>query len=305
MEIPFDLKKLYSHWQKHTERITSAKTDLSIIDQQVLSKVVTFAAERMLIWHNKMQNKPQPYTLDPILANYRFCNIYRELDRQTIQIHEDLLSLKSELDLRLLNLCFHRFVCRPETVIKVGHLSFDDAQNIQIMNNLLNLERPKYGTAYVFPISVLQNSDYNSREKFFCLYLPNIIPQIAALINPFKNETVKSALNKILPVFGYNFRFHWTEILIDIAYQFPEKINLSKDFHIGPGAMPTLQKLGKTDDLNLVLNALANNVLLEFPYLKFNDRPVFLSAENWEGIACEYRKYSNLLTGNGRKKKYL
>lgn len=303
MEPPAELTKLYTHWNKHASYVPTDEAS-SNIDQVLLKNIVSFASERMVIWDKKVKNQSKPYTLDPILANYRFCNIYRELDRQTIQIHQDLLSLKPDFDLWLLNLCFHRFVCRPETVIKVGHLSFDENQNKELMNRLLDLERPKYGTAYIFPISVIQNSDYNSREKFFCLYLPKIIPKVATLINEFKDETVKAALEKILPIFGYNFRFHWTEILIDIAYQFPTKVDLFKDFHIGPGAMPTLKKLGKDEDLDLVLNALANSAPLDFPYLRFNGKPVFLSAENWEGISCEYRKYTNLLAGAGRRRKY-
>jgi hypothetical protein len=38
--------------------------------------------------------------------------------------------------------------------------------------------------------------------------------------------------------------------------------------------------------------------------LTYNHKPVYLSAENWEGIGCEFRKYTNLKNGTGRKKLY-
>ncbi|MBL8015343.1 MAG: hypothetical protein JNK26_04110 [Candidatus Doudnabacteria bacterium] len=304
MEIPEDLQNLYSHWEKHTRSQPPQTKVPAHLEQNLIKEISLFASKRMHAWENKIAEKPRPYSDDPILKNYRFCNIYRELDAQTIQIHQDLLPLKDNFELWLLNLAFHRFVCRPQTVKDIGHLSFYTKDNEKVMQRLQNLSRPKYGTAYVFPISAIQRSPYPTREEFFCLYLPTKIPQITQLIQTFSEETVNSALPKILPAFAFNLKFHWTEILIDIAYQFPDKINLFKDFHIGPGALPTLKRLSKIEDINNVLNALAHIALPGFPYLTLNGKPVHLSAENWEGICCEFRKYSNLRAGQGRRRKY-
>jgi hypothetical protein len=38
--------------------------------------------------------------------------------------------------------------------------------------------------------------------------------------------------------------------------------------------------------------------------LTLNSKPLRLSAENWEGIGCEFRKYTNLSEGKGRKRIY-
>lgn len=303
MEIPEDLQDLYSHWEKHRSQLPQPKIPAHL-EQNLIKEISLFVSKRMHAWENKIAEKPRPYSDDVILQTYRFCNIYRELDRQTIEIHQDLMPLKSDFNLWLLNLVFHRFVCRPQTVKEVGHLSFDKGENEKVMQRLQNLPRPKYGTAYVFPISGIQQSPYPTREEFFCLYLPNRIPQIAQVIQTFSEETMNSALPKILPAFGFNLKFHWTEILIDIAYQFPDEINLFKDFHIGPGALPTLKRLNKTEDINDVLNALAHIALPGFPYLTLNGKPVRLSAENWEGICCEFRKYTNLQKSEGRRRKY-
>jgi hypothetical protein len=300
MEIPSELKSLYKHWGKHIQhKMRDLPTDIKIS-----TNLQDFIAERMKIWEKKYKKEKPPYTEDEILKNYRFCNIYRELDRQTIEIHKDLKSLENDFPLWLLNLAFHRFICKPETVKEIGKLSFDKQNNTAVYKQLLELPRPKYGGAYVFPISIIQKSEYPTRESFFCQYLPKIILKIANEIETFENVTVNKALKRILPIFGFNFRFHWTEILIDITYQFPSYINLFKDFHIGPGAIPTLRDLSKTQDLTEVTNDLVNIELTAFPYLTYGGKPVQLSAENWEGIACEFRKYSNLKRGRGRKRKY-
>lgn len=304
MEIPAELKSLYSHWPKHTTPPNNLSQPNVELNAEVLNDVIEFSRQRMFAWENKIAGHPKPYSSDPILAQFRFCNIYRELDAQTIQIHRDISQFKDNFNLWLLNLAFHRFICRPQTVAEVGHLSFDMKNNLEVMRKLQQLPRPKYGTAYVFPISVIQRSQFPTREEFFCLYLPQIIPTIAQLIESFSHTTVNAALTKILPVFGFNFKFHWTEILIDVAYQFPKKINLFSDFHVGPGAIPTLDKLSDSQDPNAGLNQLATTEMPDFPYLTYEDKPVYLSAENWEGICCEYRKYTNLQDGKGRRRRY-
>lgn len=298
MEIPKNLKTLYKHWETHTMQppVTSAS--------ELPEELIWFVSERMKIWEKKQNGELPPYTKDAILQKYRFCNIYRELDRQTINIHTHLKNLEKDFPLWLLNLAFHRFICKPTTVKKVGLLTFSSENNEKVYRNLVNLPKPKYGTPYVFPISVIQKSKYPTREEFFCLYLPKIIPIVSEKIKRFDNLTVNKALEMILPSFGFNFRFHWTEILIDIAYQQPKLINLYKDFYIGPGAKPTALRLNPEElPSNTVDQCVGTRIPSDY-LLTYNDNPILLSAENWEGIFCEYRKYTNLKTGSGRKRIY-
>jgi hypothetical protein len=299
MEIPLEYKKLYNHWEYHSNYPIEFNKNPQI-DTTLLSSIEKFITERMKIWERKYKEEEKPYTKDPILENYRFCNIYRELDKQTIQIHNNLKNVKDNFDLWLLNLSFYRFVCNPETVNKVGLLNFNSTNNGEVYEKLLNLPSPKYGSAYIFPISIIQNSEYNTREKFFCLYLPKIIENISTIIQKFNNVPVNEALDSILRKFGFNFRFHMTEILIDVAYQYPEKIDLYKNFYIGPGAIPTFEKFKDKE----IIKRLVSTKLDDFPYLEYEGNPIYLSAENWEGIFCEYRKYSNLQNGKGRKRLY-
>jgi hypothetical protein len=44
---------------------------------------VAFVVERYRIWERRQAGHRGPWTSDPILAAYRFCNVYRELDRTT------------------------------------------------------------------------------------------------------------------------------------------------------------------------------------------------------------------------------
>ena len=302
MEVPPETKDLYRHWNHHVN-FSPANLVNDSISQAKLGRIVNFATERMLVWERKVSGQAPPYTQDPIIQKYRFCNIYRELDRQTIEIHKILNPIRDDFNLWLLNLAFNRFLCKPETFEQIGFLSFDTEDNSRVMERLLDAKRPKYGSAYVFPISIIQRSEFDTREKFFTQYLPTVIPRVSKIIEEFNDVGVSRALELILPAFGFNFKFHWTEILIDIAYQFPECINLYKLFPIGPGSIPTMKSLASSDPEYTALE-LVDYQLDGFPYLQVDGQNIYLSAENWEGIGCEYRKYLNLSTGKGRKRRY-
>lgn len=298
MQVPKDLETLYKHWEHHTN-YKEKETNLKIPNE-----LEWFITERMRIWEKKSRSLKPPYTKDLTLQKYKFCNIYRELDRQTIEIHKSLRNYLNDFPLWLLNVSFQRFICNPSTIAKTGTLNFDPKNNKGVYNNLKTLPEPKYGSAYVFPISLLQKSAFPSREEFLCFFLPKVTPSIAYKVNSFKNTPVNEALKQILPILGFNFRFHLTEILIDTAYQFPDKIDLFRDFYIGPGAIPTANKLNPHNDPIKTVDSCVDIRLKSFPYLTFNNKPVKLSAENWEGIFCEYRKYTNLKAGKGRVRKF-
>lgn len=303
-ELPTELRNLYKHWEKHVN-FTQHITKENILDKNLLKEIELFSAERMHVWYGRYIDKKPPYTNDPILDHYRFCNMYRELDRQTIEIHTSLNHLRGDFDLWLLNVAFHRFICKPDTVKEIGLLSYDNNKNMEVYEKLSALPRPKYGSAYIFPISIIQKSEYPTREEFFCLYLPLVMKRVATVIKGLDNVSVPQALEKILPIFGFNFRFHFAEILIDVAYQFPEHIDLYKEFPTGPGSKDTIKRLFKGGkELETYCAELTNYKMNDFPYLSLDKKPILFSAENWEGIGCEFRKYTNLKNGHGRRRLY-
>lgn len=199
-ELPTELRNLYRHWEKHVNFIPRTTKEYSL-DTGLLKKIELFSAERMRVWQGRYTNKKPPYTNDSILNNYRFCNMYRELDRQTIDIHTSLNGLRDDFDVWLLNVAFQRFICKPSTVKKVGLLSYDKKKNMKVYEELCALPRPKYGSAYVFPISIIQKSKYPTREEFFCFYVPLIMKDVAMAIKELDNASVPEALEKILPIF--------------------------------------------------------------------------------------------------------
>jgi hypothetical protein len=165
MEIPDNIAQLYRHLSLHTSRPAGT---LPSVDAFVLKQIEEFTQERLLMWERKVQGEQAPYSLDPILSRYRFCNIFREFDRQTIAFHAMLNPLRDDFPLWLLNMFACRLMARPETLTAIGLLSFNEKENDVWRERLDALPRPKYGVPYVFPISVIQRSATHRRVKHFC-----------------------------------------------------------------------------------------------------------------------------------------
>ncbi|HXK38021.1 MAG TPA: nucleotide kinase domain-containing protein [Candidatus Paceibacterota bacterium] len=302
MELPAHLKALYRHWPLHLA-YSEISSDLPTgIDLALLSQIESFTHERINIWKKKVSGAQPPYTTDPILDKYRFCNIFREFDRQTIAFHELLNPLRDNFPLWLLNMFYLRMTASIETPKVTGLLSYDAAENAEFLKRLLSSPRPRFGTPYIFPVSTIMRSNTPTREEFIAYHLPAVMKSVAKEIETWNKVSVFDGVKKITPLFGYNINFLWTEVLIDVAYQYPEHINLFAQFPIGPGSLPTMKHLGNAKDPSLLVVDLSQYSL--DVGITFNGEPLRLSAENWEGIGCEFRKYTNLSLGNGRKRLY-
>lgn len=250
----------------------------------------------------KEAGKKPPYTSDPILSQYRFCNVFREFDAQTIAFHTLLNPLRDDFSLWLLNMFYCRMVARPETVTHTGLLSFDQKENEVFYKKLVDSPRPRYGTPYVFPVSVILKSPTPTRETFIAYFLPSIMRAVANEIETWKHLSIYDGVQNLLPLFGYNLSFLWTEVLIDVAYQYPERLDLFARFPVGPGSLPTFKAMAPGEDPSLFVAALAAAQVETG--LTYRGTPLVLSAENWEGVGCEYRKYTNLKAGKGRRRIY-
>ena len=303
IELPQNLKKLYRHWDLHVLAHPNKLDPKDLFKNEGLfNEMLWFIRERINIWNKKTTRQQEPFTTNEILSKYRFTNIFRELDRQTIEFHTLLNPLRDNFPLWLLNMFYCRMVARPETIERVGFLSFNKAENKILYERLINSPRPRYGTPYVFPVSVIQRTNTPTRELFIAKYLPDVMERVAKEISSWKKMPVHEGVQKVTKIFGRQLHFHWTEVLIDTAYQFPHLINLFDRFPAGPGAAPTLARINPDrDPSRLVVDLSKLDITTGLTY---ESQPLKLSAENWEGACCEFRKYTNLKQGTGRKRIY-
>ena len=86
------------------------KVDGLQFDAKALRQYYAFLAERQNIWHKRfiLKEKP-PWTDSKLLQNHKFCNVYRELDRGTLFVTEDVYGRENTADVYFRVLLYRLF----------------------------------------------------------------------------------------------------------------------------------------------------------------------------------------------------
>lgn len=85
-----------------------------------VTDLVNFIIARHSIWIARQDGKPKPWTDDPILQRYRFCNIYRELDTVTEWIADNWREPNKEHEDLWFAMAVARWVNWPDTLAEIG-----------------------------------------------------------------------------------------------------------------------------------------------------------------------------------------
>jgi len=80
-----------------------------------------FMQERHAIYTRRQAGQPKPWTRDPILRNYRFCNVYRELDTVTRWIAKNWRDPHTGDPHVWFAMAAARFVNWPDTLAECGY----------------------------------------------------------------------------------------------------------------------------------------------------------------------------------------
>lgn len=83
--------------------------------------LVEFIKARHSIHLNRVGGMPKPWTDDPILLNYRFCNVYRELDTVSKWVHQNWLYPNEDDPDVWFAMAVARWVNWPDTLEEVGY----------------------------------------------------------------------------------------------------------------------------------------------------------------------------------------
>jgi hypothetical protein len=87
-----------------------------------------FIKERYAVRQRRESGQPKPWTADPILQNYRFCNVYREHDTVTQWIAENWRQPHYNDPDVWFAMSVARFVNWPDTLAEIGYpVPWDDA----------------------------------------------------------------------------------------------------------------------------------------------------------------------------------
>src|ERR1017187_2352585 len=115
-----------------------------------LKKLLYWMTERQKIFLKRQRGDPYPWTKDPILARWKFCNTYRENDKVTIWLRKNWLEPFKDHP----NLWFACFLFRqinwPDTLEDIGFPEEWNPRRVcKILDMRKSLGKKIYTSAYL------------------------------------------------------------------------------------------------------------------------------------------------------------
>lgn len=263
-----------------------------------------FAAKRQQVFYARLNNDRPPWTADPILQAYKFCNVFRATDRVSQYMIRDVCygtELRTDADTLFQIIAFRNFskietweglrklLGRFPTVQDLADGNFENA-----LTELKSKNSPIYTSAFILCANDaygMGSKHLNHVELFKHMFLEE---NIASEILTAKSlEEVYKSLRRF-PLYG-NFMSYQTAI--DINYS--ELVDFSEnDFTVaGPGALRGLNKI--FEDLGdftpeQTIRWMVENQAQEFDRLCLKFDGLFgrkIHAIDAQGLFCEVDKY--------------
>lgn len=277
-----------------------------------------FAARRQAIFEKRLAGLPPPWTDDPILEEYKFCNVYRVADRvsQYMVQHVCYSSQKDSPGDRLFQIVAFRTFSRPETWEGVrtflGHYptlqDLADDSFTRALEHVKMTDSKLYTNAFILCAadSYHQGAKYlNHVELFRHMFLEENLGD--KLLAAQSLEEVYNLLHTF-PLMG-NFMSYQTAI--DLNYS--DIINFSEnDFtKAGPGALRGMKKLfADTNGLSPeeIIMWMVSRQDEEFRRLGLEFHGLFgrpMAAIDAQNVFCETDKYCRVAVpelASGRSK---
>lgn len=263
-----------------------------------------FASERQRIFEKRTRGEAQPWTDDPILSKYKFCNVFRATDRvsqymiRNVCYHDEPCTPED----RLFQIVAFRMFSRIETWESVheflGHYPLLDDLADGSFARALEYARATNGGLYTHAFILCAADAYgqgrkylNHVELFRHMFLADALGE--KLLAARTLREVYDLLHAY-PLMG---DFMSYQIAIDLNYS--DNINFSEnDFtQAGPGALRGMKKVftdfGDYAPNEIILWMVANQEQefkrLNLPFHGLFGRP--LHAIDCQGLFCETDKY--------------
>lgn len=259
-----------------------------------------FAAERQRIFFKRMRGEAGPYTDDPILAQYKFCNTYRASDRVSQFLIKDVIySGQWSREDQLFRILFFRLLNKAETWTKLeaalGAVSLQNFTPGRYATELEKLKQdgPIYGNAFI--LCANKAFGFDEKHKNHLALLEHIF-QSGAAVRILSSTSLKEVFEQLreLPLLG---DFMAYQMAIDLNYS--ELFGFDEDdFTVaGPGAMRGIKKCfestgGLTPSETILW--MAEHQDAEFKRLGLDFQSLWgrkLHAIDCQGLFCETDKY--------------
>lgn len=277
-----------------------------------LSRLLRFVIERENLRIRKASGHPGPWTTDPILAKYRFCNIRRRDDR----VSQWLLTNYYPYTAKGADAWFPALVARyinwPPTLrllldsgvgLAEGEVWNPHAFESVIAQLKFAKEKIYTGAYMIYPGSSFGNTVAANKEQFLTGAVFAGARNNSRLIrSAIENQSIKLTVSELAKGYGVS-TFMAGQAVADLTYL--PTLNEAKDLFtyapIGPGSIRGLNRLygydlkttWKSDEFCSALIDVRNNIVNQ---LQISD----LTLHDCQNIMCEFDKYERVRNKEGR-----
>jgi len=265
-----------------------------------LDDLLFWVNERERIRIKKNRGDPQPWTDDPILQEYRFCNVHREDDKVTQWIRDNWLRPNQHRPTLPFAACVARMVNLPETLEELGYPhKWDPNHFIEILKNRKERGEKVWTSAYMITGGFSKGGE--SKEVIIARVLSQAHENLMN-IPIIGGDTLAGAAEKI-KCSGIG-TFLSAQVVADLKYL--EPLHWATDWHTwcapGPGSTMGLNFLHGRNPLTSIN---ADQFIKEVNQVRSiisSSLNTTLCAQNTQNCLCEFSKYVRAKHFNKRLK---
>ncbi len=262
--------------------------------------------KRHTIWWRRQQGYPKPWTDDPILQQYRFCNVYRELDTVTQWIARNWRH-PHEQDIHLwFAMAVARLINWPETLEEIGYpVPWNPKRFVQRMGARQQRKAKLFTGAYMIHADAVHSG---TKAEYLAEGVLTPLWKDREQINPFGPNpcTFLEEFHERLMKYRDMGSFMAAQVVADLKYVPP--LSLAPDWYTWAAS-----GAGSERGLNRVLGLPVKNPWSEIgwfgalhelhleiePLIREFEMPA-LHAQDLQNCLCEFDKYERVRLGEGR-----
>lgn len=271
-----------------------------------LDPLFSFVIERHAVYERRATGRPAPWTDDPILRQWSFCNVYRELDRVTRWVADNWRNTHADdPDLWFAMVVARKALNWPDSMAELGYpVPWDAGRFLRMVQRRRQAGLKVYGDAYLI------GTDGQSMPKHEYLARRVLDPlwRDRAALHPRRGDTLAAFATRLLPYKGID-TFIAGQVAADLKYV--EPLRSASDWHTwatpGKGSKRGLNRLlgrpvganWQERDWTAQLRSLHQRIE---PCIEMVDMPP-LHAQDLQNCLCEFDKYERVRLREGKPKR--
>lgn len=261
--------------------------------------------EREAVRIRKACGDPQPWTSDPILSTYRFCNVRREDDRGTVWIRENIRKPFAEHRHLWLMLCIARQINWPETLSELIFNgawpvsgAFDPREITTVLNRRKDRGDKVYTGAYMISAPPTKGAD---KQAYIAETVIGDLWRRRAQFERWDGATLQKTHERIMRSNGWG-AFMAYQAVVDMRFTY--LLGMAEDAQswaaAGPGTIRGLNRLHGRKVDGALSQGQALSEMRAIYKIAEAETGVAMDFSDVPNILCETDKYLRVKNGEGK-----